>query len=52
MGIAHLTFDLGAGNQSCDRVNDQNVDGVAADEGIDDIECIFAAVRLDRKSVV
>jgi hypothetical protein len=52
VGIAHLTLDLGAGHQCGDRVDHQHIDGVAADQGIDDLKSIFTAVGLGNEQIV
>ena len=42
MAVTHLALDLGAGRQSGDRVDDDDVNGTGADEGVRDIEGLLA----------
>ena len=46
MGITHLTFDFGFGNQGGNRVDHQYVDGIAAHQSVGDVQRVFTAVRL------
>ncbi|MPM24495.1 hypothetical protein SDC9_70978 [bioreactor metagenome] len=46
MRIAHLPFQLRAGNQRRHRIDHQHVDRIAANQGIGDIQRVFAAVGL------
>ena len=44
--IAHLAFDLRARHERGDAIDDDDVDGVAADERVADLERLLAGVRL------
>ena len=46
MGIAHIALKLRLGNKGCNRVDDYYIDRAASDEGIGNIECLFAVVGL------
>jgi hypothetical protein len=48
MMIAHLTLDLRTRNECRDRVDHDDIDRVGPDERFDDIECLFATVRLEK----
>ena len=45
-GVAHLALELGARHERGDRVDDDDVDGAAADEHVADLERLLAGVRL------
>ncbi len=46
VGVAHFAFDLGAGDQGGDGVDDQDVDGAGTDELLGDLQSLFTVVRL------
>ena len=50
--FAHFAFDFGAGHERGDRVDDDDVDGAAADEDFDDFERLLAVVGLRDQQVV
>ena len=50
--VAHLAFELGAGDERRHRVDDQHVDGAGADEHLGDLERLLAGVRLRDEQVV
>src|SRR5882762_7239902 len=50
--FAHLAFDFCPGHQRRDRVDDDHVDAVRADEHLDDLERLLAVVRLRHEQVV
>ena len=50
--LAHLAFDLRPGNQCGNRVYDQDIHAVGADEDLDDLERLFAVVGLRDEQVV
>ena len=50
--IAHVAFDFGFWGECCDGVDDDDVDGAAADEVVGDFECLFAVVGLGDEEVV
>jgi hypothetical protein len=52
MAIAHLAFDLGARHQSGDRIDDEDVDRVGADERVGDLERLLASVGLGDDEIV
>ncbi len=52
MAVAHIALDLRARNQRGDRVDDDDVDGVAADQRLGNLECLLAGVRLGHKQFV
>jgi len=45
-GIAHLAFELGLGRERGYGVEDDHVNRVGADEGLHDVERVFAGVGL------
>ena len=51
VGIAHLSFDFGLGNQGGHRVDHDDVDGVAPDQDFRDLQCLFPVVRLADQEV-
>ena len=51
-GVAHLAFDLGARHQRRHAVDDDDVDGVGADERLGDLQRLLAGVRLRDEEVV
>ena len=52
MRVAHFAFYLGFWNECCNGVNDYDVDGTASYEGICDLECLFAVIRLRDQEIV
>ena len=50
--FAHLAFDFGARHERRDRVDDDDVDAVRADEHFDDLERLLAVVGLRDQQVV
>ena len=52
MRVAHVAFELGLGDERRDRVDDDDVDGVAAREHFGDLERLFAGVGLRDQQVV
>ena len=50
--FAHLAFDFGARHERGDRVDDDDVDAVRADEHFDDLERLLAVVGLRDEQVV
>ena len=46
MRIAHIPFDLRLGGERRDRVDDDQVDRAAAHECVDDVQRLFAGIRL------
>ena len=52
VAVAHLALDFGFRHERCDGVDDDEVDGTAADERLDDVERLLAAVRLRNQQVV
>src|SRR4051812_9664812 len=50
--FAHLAFDFRLGDQRRDRVDDDDVDAVRADQDLDDFERLFAVVGLRHEQVV
>lgn len=52
MRIAHFAFKFGFGNQSGDRVDNQNIDSAGANQRIGDFQSLFAGIRLRNQQVV
>jgi hypothetical protein len=52
MAVAHLALDLGAGDERCDGIHDQDVDGVRAHQSVDDLERLLARIGLRDDEVV
>ncbi len=50
--VPHLALDLSARHEGRDRVHDDDVDGVRADEGLHDLEGLLAGVGLAHEEVV
>ena len=50
--VAHLAVELGLGDQGGDRIEDDDVDAVGADERLHDVERVLAAVGLGDEQVV
>jgi hypothetical protein len=50
--FAHFAFDLRAGHERRDRVDDDDVDAVGADDHFDDLERLLAVVGLRHEEVV
>ncbi len=46
MAVAHLALDLGRGHERRDRIDDEDVDRVGADQGVGDLERLLAGVGL------
>ena len=51
VGVAHFAFDFGAGDEGGDGVDDDDVDGVGADEGLGDFEGLLSGVGLGDQEV-
>ena len=52
LGVAHLPLQLGLGHEGRDGIDDQDVQGAAANEGFGDFEGLLAAVGLRDQQVV
>ena len=52
MAVAHLALDLGPRHQRGDRIDDQDVDRVGADERVDDLQRLLAGVGLRDDEIV
>src|ERR1041385_3993462 len=50
--IAHLAFEFGARDEGSNRIDDDNVDGAAADQDFRDFQRLLAAVRLRDQQVL
>ena len=50
--VAHVTVELGAGDQRRHRIDHDHVDGVGADECLGDLERLLAGVRLGDEQLV
>ena len=50
--VAHFAFEFGARNERGDRVDDDDIDGAAADQDFGDFQSLFAAVGLRDQQVV
>ena len=50
--IAHVAFEFGFGDESGDRVDYDDVDGVGADEFLRDFKSLFTVVRLRNEEIV
>ena len=51
MGISHVPFDFGTGDEGGDGIDDDDIDGVGADEGFADFESLFTGIRLADEEV-
>jgi hypothetical protein len=51
-GVAHLAFDLGPRDKGRDAVDDDDVDGVGADESFADLKGLLARVGLGDEEVI
>ena len=52
MGIPHIPFDFRFGHQGRHRVDDDDVDGTAAHQGVTDFQGLFPSIRLGNQQVV
>ena len=52
VAVAHLAFDFGLGDEGGDRVDDDDVDGVGADQQLADLQRLLAGVGLRDEQVV
>ncbi len=52
VAVAHLALDLGLGDQSRDRIDDDDVDGARTHEGVGDLQGLLAMVRLAHQELV
>ena len=52
LGVPHLPFELGPRNQRRHGIDDDDVEGAAADQCVGDLEGFFAAVRLRDQQVL
>ncbi|GBE21414.1 hypothetical protein BMS3Bbin01_00759 [bacterium BMS3Bbin01] len=52
MRIAHLTFDLGFGNESCHRVDHDDVQRTGSDQHVHDLQGLFTGVGLRDQQLV
>ena len=52
MGITHISFDFCFRHQGSYGVDDDDVDGTAADQGIADFQSLFAGIRLGYQQIV
>src|SRR3546814_18358427 len=52
MAVAHFTLDFSARNESGDAVDDEDIDRIRANESVDDLERLFASVRLGNDEIV
>ena len=52
LALTHLALDLGLGRQCGDTVDDDDVDGAAADELVGNLQCLLAVVGLADPQVV
>ena len=52
MAVAHVALDLGLRHECGDGVDDDDVDGAAAHERIDDVECLLARIRLGDQQII
>ncbi len=52
VGIPHFAFDLGSRHQRRHRIDDQHIDGTAADQHVGNLQRLFAGVRLGNQQVV
>ena len=52
MAVAHLAFQFGPRHQRGNAVYHQHVDCTRTDQGISNLQCLFASVRLTDQQVV
>ena len=50
--VAHLALDFGPWHEGGDRVDDDDVDGARAHQGLDDLQRLLAVIRLRDQEVV
>jgi hypothetical protein len=50
--ITHFAFDFGAGDQCGDGVDDDEIDGIGADQQLANLQGLFAGVGLGDEQVV
>ena len=52
MGIAHITFDLGSGNERGDRIDNDQFERIGANQHLDDLERLLSRVGLRHEKVI
>src|SRR5271169_931992 len=52
MTVAHLTLELGAGDEGSHRIDDQNIDCARADQRVCDLEGLLAGIGLGNQQFV
>jgi hypothetical protein len=50
--VAHFAFEFGLGDEGGDGVDDEDVDGIGADEGGGDFERLFGVIGLGDEEIV
>src|SRR6185437_472327 len=50
--IAHIAFEFGFGDESGDRVDDNDIDATGTNQGLSDFEGLFAIVGLRDEEIV
>jgi hypothetical protein len=46
MLISDITVDLGPGHKGCNRINNNNINGVAADKNLGNLKGLLPVIRL------
>ena len=52
VAVAHLALDLGFWHERGDAIHDQHIDGIAAHQGLGNLERLFPGVRLGDQELV
>ena len=52
MGVPHISIDLRLRNKCCNRVNNNNVDGSAADHRLADLKRLLPVIRLRNIQII
>ncbi len=52
MRIAHFALDLGAGNECCNRIDNENIYGTTAHQDLGNFQGLFSGVRLGDQQVI
>ena len=52
MGVAHLAFDFGAGDQSGHRIDHDDIHRAGADESFGDFKGLFAGIGLGNVEII
>ena len=52
VGITHLAFDFRFWNERCDRIDNDDIDGTAANKRVGDFQRLLPIIRLRNQQIV